>query len=74
MFFEQSFEHFGHYLLESCKKVEHGLRTETSGSGYRASARNFEANPMATVPDPKTLLGILLRRNFVREVLVVPES
>ena len=39
--------------MEFVKNIRNGLRTEISGSGYLESARNFDPNPMAMVPDPK---------------------
>ena len=40
-------------FMEFVKHIRNGLRTEISGSGYLESARNFDPNPMAMVPDPK---------------------
>ena len=42
--------------MEFVKNIRNGLRTEISGSGYLESARNFDPNPMAMVPDPKILI------------------
>ena len=39
--------------LEICKTCLKWPQNGISGSGYRESARNFEPNPMAMVPDPQ---------------------
>ena len=41
------------------KNISNGLRTEITGSGYQASARNFDPNPMAMVPDPQIRFFVL---------------
>ena len=50
--------------MKCVKNVRNGLRTEISGSGYLESARNFDPNPMAMVPDPKIrFLGSKIYKN-----------
>ena len=49
--------------MKIVKNVRNGLRTEISGSGYLESARNFDPNPMAMVPDPK--IRIFGSKNYI---------
>ena len=51
--------------MEFVKSVRNGLRTEISGSGYLESARNFDPNPMAMVPEPQIwILGFKTKQNL----------
>ena len=63
-FFEKSLEHVGRIFGKWSKNARNGFRTKISGSRYLESARNFDPNPMATVPDPKIrFLGSKIYKN-----------
>ena len=63
-FFEKSFEHVGLDFRKIIEKYTKWHQTKISGSRYLESARNFDPNPMATVPDPKIrFLGSKIYKN-----------
>ena len=63
-FFEKSLEHVGRIFGKLSKNVRNGIRTKISACRYLESARNFDPNPMALVPDPKIrVLGPKIYKN-----------